>query len=59
MIDVIQNKCFFLPANQQPSLTYCTNMRQYDVYELNISTMVEISEQSIIHALHTHNKSHI
>lgn len=49
MIDKIQNKCCFFSSCQPAAIiTYCTNMRQYDVYELNISTIVEISDRSFI-----------
>lgn len=53
MIDVIQNRCCF---SCQPAaiITHCTNMRQYDVYELKISTIVEISDESF---MHTHLQS--
>lgn len=50
MIDVKQNKCFFPPCQPAAIITHCTNMRQYDVYELNISTIVEISDRSFMRA---------
>lgn len=40
---------YLLPASQQPSSLHTVkNMRQYDVCELNISTIVEISDQSFM-----------
>lgn len=51
MIDEIQKSDFSLPTSSHHYTLY-KKMRQYDVCELKISTVVEISdESSFIHSL--------
>ena len=51
---------FFFSSCQPAAIiiTHCTNMRQYDVCELNISTIVEISDQSFMRT-HLNNRKQI
>lgn len=58
MTDVIQNRCLFFSCQPAAIITHCTNMRQYDVYELNISTIVEISDESFMRTHFTITTNH-